>query len=358
MAVAFPEEGELGALVRDIARIRPACWDAARAPTRKLPGELIRLRHIVLEEQPDLVHLHSAKAGLAGRLVLRGRVATIFQPRAWSFHAGPTSLQAASRVWERFAARWADAIVCVSSGERREGESAGIRGAWRVIPNGVDAAGLPAADDRHRDRARRRLGLVDAPTVVCVGRLCRQKGQDVLVDAWPRVCERVPDARLILVGEAFSDSEWPAQAAPRGGRIALVGRRADVPEWLAAADVVAVPSRWEDMAYATLEAMARARSVVATDVSGATDCLGGEAGAVVPVESAQALADSIAERLLDPRRRRDEGQRGRARVESLFAIERTTAAVAGLYLDVLRRRLARTSGRAETRRRLSAVDRR
>lgn len=307
------------------------------------------MRRIIDDERPDLVHLHSAKAGLAGRLVIRGRLATIFQPRAWSFHARAGRGQVPPRQWERFAARWADAIVCVSDGERREGEAAAIQADWRVIPNGIDTSLLTAASDDERDAARRRLGLVDAPTVVCVGRLCRQKGQDVLIGAWPRVCERVPGAQLILVGETFTDGGRPsdlvAEVRPEQG-ILLVGRREDVPDWIAAADVVAVPSRWEGMAYATLEAMARGRSVVATEVAGAAECLGAEAGAIIPVEDAQALADAVADRLLDPRRRRDEGQRGRYRAESLFTIGRATAAMAALYLEVVRGRSARGSGAA------------
>jgi glycosyltransferase involved in cell wall biosynthesis len=337
-------EGDLTRLLREAARIRLVRWDAARAPNARLLLELIRLQRIIDDERPDLVHLHSAKAGLAGRLVIRGRVATIFQPRAWSFHARAGRGQLAPKQWERFGARWADAIVCVSGGERREGEAAAIRADWRVIPNGIDTSLLKAATDDERDAARRRLGLVDAPTIVCVGRLCRQKGQDVLVRAWPRLCERVPRAQLILVGETFADGRQPsdllAEVRLEQG-IRVVGRREDVPEWLAAADVVAVPSRWEGMAYATLEAMARGRSVVTTDVSGAAECLGSEAGAIVPVEDAQALADAIADRLRDPRRCREEGQRGRFRAESLFTIERTTGAMAALYLEVVQGRSTR-----------------
>src|SRR5437867_3183664 len=81
----------------------------------------------------------------------------------------------------------ATAVLCVSEAERRRGVEQGVRAEWRVIPIGVDLDAFPPASPDERSAARRRLELEERPTVVCVGRLCRQKGQDVLLDAWPRV---------------------------------------------------------------------------------------------------------------------------------------------------------------------------
>ena len=202
-------------------------------------------------------------------------------------------------LWERVAVRWTDAVVCVSEAERRRGEKAGVRGAWRVIPNGVDLAAYSPATSGERAAARARLRLPANPLVVCVGRLSRQKGQDVLLAAWPMVRQNVPD-------------------------------------WLAAADVVAAPSRWEGMSIAVLEALARARPVVAADTPGAAEAIGDEAGAVVPIEDASRLADELAVRLRDPRRAQIEGRKARERVERLFDVRRTTAAHAALYEELAR----------------------
>ena len=111
----------------------------------------------------------------------------------------------------------------------------------------------------------------------------------------------------------------------------VVGPRDDVPDWLAAADVVAVPSRWEGMALTMLEAMATGRSVVATAVSGARDALGDEAGAIVPAEDPGALADAIARRLSDRALRAAEGAEGRRRAERTHDARRNAAAVTALY---------------------------
>lgn len=306
-------------------------WTAGRAPG---PGSLLdarRLAQIVGDVEPALVHLHSSKAGLAGRLALRGRLPTIFQPHAWSFEAVRGPVRSLALAWERRAAPWGT-ILCVSEAERAQGEEHGIRGDWRVIPNGVDLDEWRVASMEERSAARRSLELEDRPTVVCIGRLCRQKGQDVLLEAWPEVVARVPDAQLVLVGDG---PDADALQAAASSSVKLVGRRSDVGTWLAAADVVAQPSRWEGMAIGMLEAMAKGRSIVATDVAGAEEALDGDSGALVPPEDAAALADALAERLLDPGKAAAEGRHARKRVERSHDLRATTDALAGLYEELV-----------------------
>jgi glycosyltransferase involved in cell wall biosynthesis len=293
-------------------------WNARRSPGPTTPAETLALGRAIRRFRPDVVHLHSAKAGLCGRLWLRGGTPTVFQPHAWSFEAVEGTLKRASLAWERAGARWADAIVCVSEAERAAGEAAGIRGRYRVIPNGVDTN---AFAPRERDEARARLGLDDAPLVVCVARLSRQKGQDLLVAAWPVVRARVPGARLALIGAGELD-------LPETEGVELFGARDDVADWYAAANVVVLPSRWEGMSLTMLEAMASARSVVATDVAGAHEALGYH---VVPVEHAVALAGAIVQRLLDPAQADAEARENRAKAERDYDVRRVGDAVAELY---------------------------
>lgn len=306
-------------------------WDAGRSPGPSSLAETRRLRRLVDAVCPDLVHLHSAKAGLAGRLArLPGPV--VYQPHAWSFEAVGGTVKRAARAWERNAARRCDALICVSETEMRAGLDAGVVGPYVVIHNGVDLSQLQPADDDQRAAARDRLGLLGGPLVVCVGRLSRQKGQDVLLRAWPVVQQRVFGASLVLVGDG------PERAALEGlteEGVVLVGQRDDVADWIAAADVIVIPSRWEGMSLLMLEAMARARSIVATDVAGAREALGTEAGTVIPPEDPGALADAVTARLLDPKLARREGQAGRSRAEEMFDIARTEQALAETYARIL-----------------------
>ena len=331
VAVASPTYGQLAERISaEGARHIP--WTAGRMPGPSSVLHAVSLSRIVEREGPDLVHLHSSSAGLSGRLAVRGRRPTIFQPHAWSFEAVGGPLRSAAAAWERRGARWTNAIVCVSDAERLRGEEHGIRARWLVVPNGVDLDAFSEASAEVRAAARRGLELGDGPLVVCIGRLSRQKGQDVLLEAWPAVSARVADAQLVLVGDGPDASDLRRRA---GHGVRLVGHREDVDEWLAAADVVALPSRWEGMSIGMLEAMARGRSIVATDVPGALEALADDAGAVVPPEDPAALADAIAVRLLDRELAAAEGRRARERAEQAYDLRTTTARIAEVYGELL-----------------------
>ncbi|WP_354670987.1 glycosyltransferase family 4 protein [Streptomyces sp. MA15] len=317
-------------------------WDATRSPGPSLAREVRQLKGIVAEVRPDLVHAHSAKAGLAGRLAVRGRVPTVFQPHAWSFEAVGGSTAALALRWERWAARWASRVICVSEAERATGVDAGVRGRWVVVPNGIDPEQFRPADAGPvRARLPRLSTLDDAPLVVCVGRLCRQKGQDVLLRAWDAVRRQVPGARLVLVGDG-PDRDRLRAAAPRS--VVFAGAVADAAPWYQAADLVVLPSRWEGMALAPLEAMACARPVVVTDVDGARESLPPSLAGrcLVPPEDPRALARTVAALLLDPPLRASLGDRARRHVLSLHDVRHTARAVAGVYRDLLGARPAVT----------------
>lgn len=336
MIVACPSGGDLPRWVRDAGALH-AVWPASRSPGPATLVETQWLRGILGRVDPDIVHLHSSKAGLAGRLALRGRRPTVFQPHAWSWLAASGTARAAARRWEQAAARWTDLILCVSESERLEGERAGLRGRWEVVPNGVDLGKFRAASKDDRVRARALLGLDERPLVVCVGRLSRQKGQDVLLEAWPCVLQQVPSARLVLVGDG------PDRAALERRQVVgveFVGQRADVPVWLAAADVVAMPSRWEGMSLVMLEAMATGRCIVATEVAGGTETLASSSGALVPPEDPRRLCAAIGARLIDSELRGAEESAVRAFVERERDLQAALDAVAQLYLEVLESRRA------------------
>ena len=92
----------------------------------QVAAETRRAYRLIRRVAPDVVHAHSAKAGLAARLALRGRVPTVYQPHAWSFEAVEGRTAGLARAWERWAARWTDRVLCVSEAERRTGERAGV----------------------------------------------------------------------------------------------------------------------------------------------------------------------------------------------------------------------------------------
>ncbi|MFE6825970.1 glycosyltransferase [Streptomyces sp. NPDC057690] len=321
--------GELRSLGADVRH-----WAASRSPGPSLPGEVRRLVRLLAEVRPDLVHAHSAKAGLAGRLAVRGRIPTVFQPHAWSFEAVGGTTAALALKWERFGARWADRLVCVSEAERTTGLRARIGGQVSVIPNGIDPERFhPASVGTVRASLLPELDPA-APLVVCVGRLCRQKGQDVLLTAWTDIARKVPGARLVLVGDG-PDGERLRPRAPES--VLFAGAVADAVPWYQAADLVVLPSRWEGMALAPLEALACGRPVVVTDVDGARESLPAALAprCLVPAEDPAALAGAVAGLLLDPLLRESLGQQGRRHVLTTHDVRRTAGAVAGVYRELL-----------------------
>jgi glycosyltransferase involved in cell wall biosynthesis len=323
-------------------------WEAVRAPGPSSAGEAAVLMRLVHGYGPDLVHLHSAKAGLAGRLAIRGGRPTVFQPHSWSFEAARGAQRSAAVRWERFATRWADAVVCVSEDERARGRALGIKARWAILPNGVDLERLAPAGAAERADARARLGLDPGPIAVLVGRVAEQKGQAGLARLWPQVRARVPGAQLVLVG----DGPGRAGLADPDGGVLAVGDRRDVGDWLAAADVAVIPSLWEaGLSLAAMEAMARGRPVVAYDVAGMRVGIG-DGGAVVAVGDGAALVAALAARLRDPALAEREGAAARRRVAERYDVRRTRAGAAGLYAAVLSRR---DSTRLRTR---SAANRR
>ncbi|MFD3518248.1 glycosyltransferase family 4 protein [Streptomyces sp. NPDC058657] len=332
-------------------------WPAGRAPGPALASEVLTAAGLIRRSAPDVLHAHSAKAGLAGRLAVRGRVPTIFQPHAWSFDAMEGRPAGLARTWERQAARWSTRILCVSEAERHAGEAAGIAARWSVIHNGIDLArfstdtaadgaaghmpapGSAAGNPDVRTEARPGVPAFEgpppgAPLVVCVGRLCRQKGQDVLLRAWPAVTRSVPGARLVLVGEG-PEGERLRHLAPPG--VLFAGAVTDTRPWLHAADVVVLPSRWEGMALAPLEAMACGTPVVLSDVSGARESLppGDAAHCLVPPQEPAALASALTALLCDRALRESLGRRARSHARAAHDVRTTAAAVLDLYREVL-----------------------
>jgi glycosyltransferase involved in cell wall biosynthesis len=330
VAVACPDGGHLA---EDLARagIRRLVWPAGRSPGRGSLDETRSLRRIVETERPDVVHLHASKAGLTGRLALRRRTPTLFQPHAWSWLAAEGATRTASIAWERVAARWTDLFLCVGAAEAEQGRAFRVRGRYTVVRNGVDLAHFGAAADDARAAARQRLAVgPNAPLAVCVGRITRQKGQDVLLAAWRRVRQQCPSAELSLVGDGDLLDGLRSERVPGVG---FVGPVSDVRDWFAAADVVVLPSRWEGLPLTALEALATGRSLVASAVPGLIEVVTPEVGALVPADDHVTLADALERRLRDRQLARSEGRaaaRRAAHFDIRLTLDRLAAATEGV----------------------------
>lgn len=209
-----------------------------------------------------------------------------------------------------------------------------------VIGNGVDVARYQGRIER--SAVRTRLGIAtDAPVVICVAKLHPQKGHADLLVALPTVLRSHPGTVVLLAGEGPLRDQLAASAEAMGitGNVRLLGPRDDVPELLAAADLFVLPSLWEGLPMALLEAMASGLPVVATEVSGTRQVVAPEAtGIIVPVRDPDALAAAMRQLLADPLRARAMGQAGRERIVRGHSVEGQARAHAALYEASIRER--------------------
>jgi teichuronic acid biosynthesis glycosyltransferase TuaC len=205
----------------------------------------------------------------------------------------------------------ADRVVVVSRalGERARGLGV-APDRIDLVMNGVDAALFRVRD---REEARARLGREpDQPLALYVGNLLEQKGVPDLCEAWPRVVAEVPAARLVVVGDGPARPALATHAAALPG-LELAGSRplAEVADWMAAADLVVLPSWNEGTPNVVLEALACGRRVVATAVGGIPDLVHAPAlGRLVPPRSPRALAGALAALLTAPYQPREVAELG------------------------------------------------
>lgn len=196
-----------------------------------------------------------------------------------------------------------------------------------VIPNGVDTRRYRRRGEREKTRAG--LGIAPGERVVAVvATFKEQKGHRYLIEAAAALAPDYPEARYLLIGdgELRADLEQRIAAAGPACQFRLLGLRPDVPDLLAAADLFVLPSLWEGLPMALVEAMAAGLPVVATDVSGTRGVMvDGETGLLAPPGDAAALARAIGALLDDPARAAAMGAAARRRVETQFSARKQAA---------------------------------
>jgi glycosyltransferase involved in cell wall biosynthesis len=288
----------------------------------------------------DLVHTHGSKAGVIGRLVARmRRVAVVHTVHGFPVHdhMPPRRRQALLAV-ERVVARCSDAIVCVCEANAAEALALGIArpDQLRVVVSGVPSEQVRSGAG---EQVRRELGIpAEAPAVGTITRLMDQKAPLDFVAAARRVVEARPDSHVLLVGDGPLRDQVVAAAAGIP-RLHLLGYRTDVPDLLAAVDVVAFSSLWEGLGRALTEAVLVGKPVVATAVNGVPDLVvDGETGYLTRAGRPDELAGRILDVLALPDRGAAMGAAGAARVAGRFDVGQMVDGLDALYMEILRTR--------------------
>lgn len=224
-------------------------------------------------------------------------------------------------------------VVAVSTKVRNDLVSAGVDpGRVVVIPNGIK---LFAPDQQERAGIREALNLHEGKIVlISVGRLIYQKAHSVLINAMPTVLAQCPDAILFVAGEGplRKDLEDQITRLDLTGKVHLLGNRNDVRVLLSLADIFVLPSRWEGLPMALLEAMGAGLTVVATKVEGVEEVVQQNIhGLLVPPEDPGALANALLLLIINLQLRKEMGAEARKRIAQSY----TTNIMCEKYLRLM-----------------------
>ena len=297
---------------------------AARAgfAVKALDEDEARLADWLRTLAPDLVHVH-AGIGWEGHGPTRAAQAAGV-PVVRTEHLPYLLTDAVQAAEHDAATRGLARMICVSDAVATSHQAAGIDAALiATVPNGVP----PAPPTRPRAELRGEWGLADGPVLLMVARFAVQKGHALLLDALPAILAAHPGATLLLVGDGPLLIPTARAVATRGfaASVRMLGPRDDVPDLMALADVLVLPSAFEGLPLVALEAMAAGLPVVATDVAGnAETIVDGETGRLVHGDAA-AFAGAVIAVLDDEPARTAMGAAGRARWQDRFTADRMVA---------------------------------
>jgi glycosyltransferase involved in cell wall biosynthesis len=296
-------------------------------------AKLVRLVSLLSGPRIDILHTHLFHADLVGKPAAAAAgvphvVNTIHvaeaRHRPWQF------------AWARLSSAYCRKMICVSQAvaDFHRARTGLARDKYEVIPNGIATESFfPDADARIA--ARRELGLGGGDFAVAfAGRLDPQKGLAVLLEA-ARLLADQRDVHVLLAGQG------PLEAFAREfikrhclSRVRLLGFVRPVQNLYNAADVLAMPSRWEGFGLSAAEAMSCGLAVVSTKVAGLAEVVG-DAGMLVPPDDPRALAKALIHLRDDEQLRKELASRGRARVASCYQIQANVGAHQRLYERII-----------------------
>jgi glycosyltransferase involved in cell wall biosynthesis len=303
---------------------------------------LLELTRVFAERRPAVVHTHSSKAGILGRLAaaLAGVPVVVHTYHGFGFHdLQRPAVRGFYAALERFCARFTTRLVFVSRANARYAESLGLGRAEgaTVIRSGVALSGYPAPVDARALKTSAGIGM-HKKLVVSIGNLKPQKNAADFVAAAAKVAARVPDARFVFLGDGPQRRELEAKAFALGLNDVLffLGWRRDGAQWLAAADAFAMTSLWEGLPRALVEAMKTGLPCVCYATDGVVDVLrDGENGFLVEPGDVDALAERLVRLLGDEALRRRLGEAAAASIGPEFDIDGMVRAQETLYEELL-----------------------
>lgn len=282
--------------------------------------------------QPELVGLHSSKAGILGRLAARRLgIPAVFTAHGWAFAEGVPPLQRfLYRQVERWAGRYCQRIICVSDYDYRLARRYNVAqpGRLAVVHNGIAAEPIPSATPQ---------GGPQPVRIIMVARFARQKNQLLLLEAANRLPAHQP-FEIILVGDGplLPSVRDHATRLPIAGKVHFLGNREDVGQLLRDSDVFVLSSWWEGFPITILEAMRTGLPVVASDVGGCREAVvDGQTGFLFEPGDERTLTRLLSQLIADPELRQRMGGAGQERFMASFTADKMVEDTVQIYDDAL-----------------------
>jgi glycosyltransferase involved in cell wall biosynthesis len=305
------------------------------------------IRRALQEYAPEIVHTHSSKAGILGRLAAHQLgIPAVHTIHGAAFHYGqnPLAFQI-YRLAERLAARWCDHFISVCDAMTTQYVAAGIatRERFTTIYSGMDVDRF-LTPRRAASEIRRQLGLEPDDIVFGkVARLFHLKGHNHLIEAAPAVAAAIPKARFLLVGDGLLREHYQKRIAELGltqhFRFTGLVPPDDVADYLHAMDVVVHTSDWEGLPRVLPQALLAGKPVIAFNIDGAPEvCIPDVTGLLAEHGNAAQLTAAMLRLGTDAELRRRLGAAGRERCGDVFRHEFMTRRIREVYADVLAKR--------------------
>lgn len=303
------------------------------------------IKKILRDFRPDVVHTHSAKAGMLGRIAATAlRVpAVIHTVHGAPFH--PYQSAAARQFFiacERYVAQRCDKMICVADAMTDLMVDAKVapREKFTTIYSGMEVEPF-LQSARWRDEMRRKLGYSDEHVVIGkIARLFHLKGHEYVLAAARRVIDAVPNVRFLWIGDGLLHDKYveEIQAAGLTDHFNLVGliSPTEIPQYVSAMDILVHASLREGLARALPQALLSGIPAVSFDVDGAREVVvTGETGELVPPKDVDQLAEALIRLASDADLRQRLGAEGRRRAAQVFPHRHMTAEIRKTYEQVL-----------------------
>jgi len=300
---------------------------------------VFKVARLLRKKKADIIHTFLFRANLIGRIAAR----LVGIPIIISSLRTMEEEKRYQLFLERITSFMVDKYIAVSEKVKEHAISHSKIPPDRIVTiyNGVRLNGERVDSDPGATRKALHISLSDR-VVMVIGRLRWEKGHAYLIDAMDNIRKRMPEVKLIIVGDGEEEKRLKDKARQLflTETVLFTGVRGDVPALLAIAELVVLPSLWEGMPNCLLEAMNAGKPVVATTVGGVPEVvLDGDTGILVPPRDSKALAEAIIKILSRKEEALLMGTRGKKRVAQCFPLEKSIHAIEMVYQEVLNRKV-------------------